>query len=112
MAAQPPVDCTEFVDSASGPAACAGTATPLTDHAGGTDANDCASVEAKAQTPLARDAVRLGLRPSEYEEICRRLGREPSPAELGMFGVMWSEHCAYKHSKATLRRLPSRASGL
>jgi phosphoribosylformylglycinamidine synthase II len=52
------------------------------------------------------------LRSGEYAEVCRRLGREPSPAELGMFGVMWSEHCAYKHSKATLRRLPSRGPGL
>ncbi len=53
-----------------------------------------------------------GLRPDEYAEICRRLGRAPSAAELGMFGVMWSEHCAYKHSKAVLRRLPTRGRGV
>jgi phosphoribosylformylglycinamidine synthase II len=73
--------------------------------------------------PEPRDAVALepriagraagaGLRPSEHAEICRRLGREPSPAELGMFGVMWSEHCAYKHSRAVLRRLPARGRGV
>ncbi len=53
-----------------------------------------------------------GLRPSEYAEICRRLGRAPTAVELGMFGVMWSEHCAYKHSKAVLRRLPTRGRGV
>ncbi len=52
------------------------------------------------------------LRPDEYAEVCRRLGRDPSPAELGMFGVMWSEHCAYKHSRATLRRLPTKGRGV
>ncbi len=57
-------------------------------------------------------AAAAGLRASEYAEICLRLGRDPSPAELGMFGVMWSEHCAYKHSKAALRRFPSRGHGL
>ncbi len=56
--------------------------------------------------------VGAGLRPTEYAEICRRLGRDPTPAELGMFGVMWSEHCAYKHSRAALRRLPTRGKGV
>ncbi|HLJ62034.1 MAG TPA: phosphoribosylformylglycinamidine synthase subunit PurL [bacterium] len=66
------------------------------------------------QPPIAPSerAAAVGLRPAEYEEIRRRLGRDPTPAELGMFGVMWSEHCAYKHSKAVLRRLPSRGPGL
>jgi len=64
-------------------------------------------------TVSSRDrAASVGLRASEYAEICRRLGRDPSPAELGMFGVMWSEHCAYKHSKAVLRRLPASGRGL
>jgi phosphoribosylformylglycinamidine synthase subunit PurL len=52
------------------------------------------------------------LRPDEYAEVCRRLGRDPTAAELGMFGVMWSEHCAYKHSRATLRRLPTQGPGV
>ncbi|HLA24993.1 MAG TPA: phosphoribosylformylglycinamidine synthase subunit PurL, partial [bacterium] len=56
------------------------------------------------QTPLAPEAV--GLTRAEYEEITRRLGRDPSGLELLLFGVMWSEHCGYKHSKLTLRSLP------
>jgi phosphoribosylformylglycinamidine synthase II len=64
-----------------------------------------------ATTP--RETKPIGsLRPAEYAEVCRRLGRDPTPAELGMFGVMWSEHCAYKHSRATLRRLPTRGRGV
>ena len=35
----------------------------------------------------------------DYEEICKRLGRKPNRTELGMFGVMWSEHCCYRNSK-------------
>src|SRR2546428_11751390 len=49
----------------------------------------------------------VGLTRDEYEEIRRRLGRDPSPLELRMFGVMWSEHCGYKHSKVTLELLPA-----
>lgn len=48
-----------------------------------------------------------GLTRDEYQEIYRRLGRDPSPLELHLFGVMWSEHCGYKHSKLALRALPS-----
>jgi phosphoribosylformylglycinamidine synthase subunit PurL len=58
--------------------------------------------------PAAEVLARTGLRSEEYAEIQRRLGRIPNRAELAMFGVMWSEHCAYKHSKAVLRRLPTR----
>lgn len=49
----------------------------------------------------------VGLTSWEYEEICRRLGREPNPTELAMFGVMWSEHCSYKHSRVALQALPT-----
>ncbi len=48
-----------------------------------------------------------GLKPSEYEEIFQRLGRHPNKAELGMFGVMWSEHCCYKNSKPLLSQFPT-----
>ncbi|MEN3337094.1 MAG: phosphoribosylformylglycinamidine synthase subunit PurL, partial [Acidobacteriota bacterium] len=41
---------------------------------------------------------RHGLKPEEYERIVRALGREPSLTELGIFSVMWSEHCSYKSS--------------
>jgi phosphoribosylformylglycinamidine synthase subunit PurL len=48
-----------------------------------------------------------GLKPEEYEEIVARLGRHPNRAELGMFGVMWSEHCCYKNSRPLLKQFPT-----
>jgi phosphoribosylformylglycinamidine synthase II len=51
----------------------------------------------------------VGLTTEEYRRVVRLLGREPNDVELGMFGALWSEHCAYKSSKAFLRRLPSQA---
>ena len=48
-----------------------------------------------------------GIKPDEYTEIVRRLGRHPNKAELGMFGVMWSEHCCYKNSRPLLKQFPS-----
>jgi len=48
-----------------------------------------------------------GIKPEEYEEIVRRLGRHPNKAELGMFGVMWSEHCCYKNSRSLLKQFPT-----
>jgi phosphoribosylformylglycinamidine synthase II len=51
----------------------------------------------------------IALTPDEYREIVRRLGREPSELELGMFGAMWSEHCGYKNSKPLLRLFPTEA---
>ena len=50
---------------------------------------------------------RHGLTDSEYDLVIAALGRAPNPVELGMFGAMWSEHCAYKHSRPLLARLPS-----
>jgi phosphoribosylformylglycinamidine synthase subunit PurL len=55
----------------------------------------------------ARTLRAFGLLPAEYEQIVRRLGREPNLVELGMLGAMWSEHCGYKHSRKLLRRLPT-----
>jgi phosphoribosylformylglycinamidine synthase len=52
------------------------------------------------------EADALGLTEAEYGEIVQRLGREPNQVELAMFSLMWSEHCAYKHSKKLLRTLP------
>jgi phosphoribosylformylglycinamidine synthase subunit PurL len=49
----------------------------------------------------------LGLTDAEYDGICERMGREPNALELAMFSLMWSEHCAYKHSKKLLRLLPT-----
>jgi len=51
-----------------------------------------------------------GLAPEEYEKIKQLLGgREPTITELGIFSVMWSEHCSYKSSRAHLKRLPTRS---
>jgi phosphoribosylformylglycinamidine synthase len=47
------------------------------------------------------------LTPQEFERIKELLGREPSFAELGIFSVMWSEHCSYKSSRIHLKRLPT-----
>jgi len=49
----------------------------------------------------------LGLTDAEYDGICERLGREPNALELAVFSLMWSEHCAYKHSKKLLGQLPT-----
>src|SRR5437016_9651921 len=50
-----------------------------------------------------------GLTRDEYEKVVRILGREPSLTELGIFSVMWSEHCSYKSSRVHLKRLPTRS---
>ncbi len=55
-------------------------------------------------TPRHRE---LGLTDSEYELIARKLGREPNAVELAMFSLLWSEHCAYKHSRKLLGKLPT-----
>jgi phosphoribosylformylglycinamidine synthase subunit PurL len=49
----------------------------------------------------------LGLTDAEFDLICAKLGREPNDVELAMFSLLWSEHCAYKHSRKLLRRLPT-----
>ncbi len=49
----------------------------------------------------------LGLTDPEYDRICELLEREPNEVELAMFSLLWSEHCAYKHSRQLLRRLPT-----
>lgn len=61
-----------------------------------------------SSAPFSPDEIAaLGLKPEEYEEIVRRLGRHPNKAELGMFGVMWSEHCCYKNSRPLLKQFPT-----
>ncbi len=49
-----------------------------------------------------------GLTDEEYDRIVKLLGRQPTFTELGIFSVMWSEHCSYKSSKVHLRRLPTK----
>ena len=48
-----------------------------------------------------------GLEPEEFERIKRILGREPNFTELGIFSVMWSEHCSYKNSRKELKKFPT-----
>jgi len=48
-----------------------------------------------------------GLRPEEFERIIKILGREPNFTELGIFSVMWSEHCSYKNSRRELKKFPT-----
>ena len=57
--------------------------------------------------PPVEQAVALGLTREEYALVCDKLGREPNEVELAMFSLLWSEHCAYKHSKKLLRTLPT-----
>jgi phosphoribosylformylglycinamidine synthase II len=51
-----------------------------------------------------------GLTPAEYDRLLKILGREPSFTELGIFSVMWSEHCSYKSSRVWLSKLPTKGS--
>jgi len=55
----------------------------------------------------AKALERHGLKPDEYDRIVTALGREPNLTELGIFSVMWSEHCSYKSSRVHLRTLPT-----
>jgi len=53
-----------------------------------------------------------GLTPEEFERIKKILGREPNFTELGIFSVMWSEHCSYKNSKKELKKFPTTGAGI
>ncbi|MFO8098056.1 MAG: phosphoribosylformylglycinamidine synthase subunit PurL, partial [Salinibacter sp.] len=53
-----------------------------------------------------------GLTDDEYDAICDRLGRTPTFTELGIYSVMWSEHCSYKNSAALLQTLPTEGDHL
>ena len=57
--------------------------------------------------PSVDDAVALGLTRDEYALVCEKLERAPNQVELAMFSLLWSEHCAYKHSRKLLRKLPT-----
>jgi phosphoribosylformylglycinamidine synthase subunit PurL len=68
-------------------------------------------VSDSATLPSVEDALALGLTEAEYELICEKQGgaggRAPNQLELAMYSLLWSEHCAYKHSKKLLRTLPT-----
>jgi len=57
---------------------------------------------------MLKEALKLGLNENEYSEIVNTLKREPNHVELGMYSVMWSEHCSYKNSKKYLKRFPTK----
>jgi phosphoribosylformylglycinamidine synthase II len=57
---------------------------------------------------MAELAAEYGLAPNEYQIVLDRLGREPNQVELGVFSVMWSEHCSYKSSKIHLGKFPTK----
>src|SRR5436309_8195319 len=71
-----------------------------------------------SQMPTAEPAVtpdlikQHGLTPEEFERIKKILAREPNFTELGIFSVMWSEHCSYKNSRKELRKLPTSGPGI
>ena len=60
-----------------------------------------------ATVPTLEDALALGLTGTEYELVCEKQGRPPNRVELAMYSLLWSEHCAYKHSRKLLRTLPT-----
>jgi phosphoribosylformylglycinamidine synthase len=60
-----------------------------------------------ATLPSLDDALALGLTKAEYDLICEKQGGPPNQVELAMYSLLWSEHCAYKHSKKLLRTLPT-----
>ncbi len=65
---------------------------------------------ALTSAPTPETLRQHGLTPDEYEKIKQLLGdREPTLTELGIFSVMWSEHCSYKSSRVHLKRLPTRS---
>jgi len=68
-------------------------------------------MSAAAPPAITPEVIREhGLTPDEYEKIVKLLGgREPTRTELGIFSVMWSEHCSYKSSRVHLKRLPTRS---
>ncbi|MGE5537843.1 MAG: phosphoribosylformylglycinamidine synthase subunit PurL [Gemmatimonas sp.] len=69
-----------------------------------------ASTKNPATAPVTPQiAAEHGLSPAEYERVLAILGRAPNLTELGIFSVMWSEHCSYKSSKVWLKKLPTEA---
>ncbi len=66
-------------------------------------------MDAKATTSITPEVVaEHGLTPDEYQRLLKIVGRTPSLTELGIFSVMWSEHCSYKSSRVWLSQLPTK----
>ena len=73
----------------------------------------------RLQKPMNREPAitpeliaKHGITPEEFGRICSILGREPNFTELGIFSVMWSEHCSYKNSKPELKKFPTTGPGV
>jgi len=64
-------------------------------------------MSAQPSKTMAEKAAEYGLKADEYDVIVKRLNREPNDVELGVFSVMWSEHCSYKSSKKHLVKFPT-----
>ena len=66
------------------------------------------TIAASAEPAITPELVaKHGLTPEEYARIEKILGRAPNFTELGVFSVMWSEHCSYKNSRIELRKFPT-----
>ena len=74
-----------------------------------TTAHSGARPEFPGDLPITPEVIKQHkLTPEEYGVIERALGRAPTYTELGVFSVMWSEHCSYKSSRVHLKRLPTK----
>src|ERR1700742_1848191 len=65
-------------------------------------------MSAQPSKSIAESAAEFGLSPDEYQLIVLRLNREPNVVELGIFSLMWSEHCSYKSSRRHLAKFPTK----
>ena len=72
-----------------------------------TQATAALNTPQKAAEITEKIVAEHGLKPDEYQRLLKILGREPSMTELGIFSVMWSEHCSYKSSRVWLKTLPT-----
>ncbi len=77
--------------------------TPTPDSSAAKVAPNSSAATGKSMAEYARE---FGLKPEEYDLVLERLEREPNLVELGVFSVMWSEHCSYKSSRRHLRKFP------
>jgi phosphoribosylformylglycinamidine synthase subunit PurL len=77
------------------------------DSSGGRPGGGQVPLPLSAVLPTVEDALALGLTRAEYELICAHQEGPPNQVELAMYSLLWSEHCAYKHSKKLLRTLPT-----
>jgi len=69
-------------------------------------------MSAQPEKTMAATAAEFGLKPEEYDLIVKRLNREPNLVELGVFSVMWSEHCSYKSSRKQLGKFPTKGAAV